>query len=89
LLLAAAISLAVFPTIFMAFEQLSLAQIMQKAESLNQLWLCLVQKKHCAEKRFPVTSNLRYMHGVLNVDEIKKLIVQLGSTLRDERFEPN
>jgi hypothetical protein len=28
-------------------------------------------KKHCAEKRFPVTSNLRYMHGVLNVDEIK------------------
>jgi hypothetical protein len=34
--------------------------------------LCLVpQKKHCAEKRFPVTSNLRYMHGVLNVDEIK------------------
>jgi hypothetical protein len=28
-------------------------------------------KKHCAEKRFPVTSNLRYMHGVLNIDEIK------------------
>jgi hypothetical protein len=29
------------------------------------------------------------MHGVLNVDEIKKLIVQLGYTLRDECFEPN
>jgi hypothetical protein len=41
------------------------------------------------KKRFPITSNLRYMHGVLNVNEIKKLIVQLGCTLRDERFEPN
>jgi len=29
------------------------------------------------------------MHGVRNVDEIKKLIAQLGCTLRDERFEPN
>jgi hypothetical protein len=29
------------------------------------------QKKYCANKRFLVTSNLRYMHGVLNVDEIK------------------
>jgi hypothetical protein len=28
-------------------------------------------KKYYAKKRFPVTSNLRYMHGVLNVDEIK------------------
>jgi hypothetical protein len=37
------------------------------------LRLCLVpqKKKHYAKKRFPVTSNLRYMHGVLNVDEIK------------------
>ena len=26
---------------------------------------------HYAKRRFPVTSNLRYMHGVLNVDEIK------------------
>jgi hypothetical protein len=35
-------------------------------------WLCSVpQKKHYAKKRFPVTSNLWYMHGVLNVDEIK------------------
>jgi hypothetical protein len=32
--------------------------------------LGLVQKKHYA-KKFSVTSNLRYMHGVLNVDEIK------------------
>jgi hypothetical protein len=46
-------------------------------------------KKYYANKRFSVTSNLRYMHGVLNVDEIKKLIVQLSYTLRDERFEPN
>jgi hypothetical protein len=29
------------------------------------------------------------MHGVLNIDEIKKLIAQFGCTLRDERFEPN
>jgi hypothetical protein len=48
-----------------------------------------LKKKYCANKRFPVTSNLRYMHVILNVDEIKKLIVQLGYTLRDERFEPN
>jgi hypothetical protein len=30
-----------------------------------------LKKKHCANKRFLVTLNLRYMHGVLNVDEIK------------------
>jgi hypothetical protein len=29
------------------------------------------------------------MHGVLNIDEIKKLIVQFGCTLEDERFERN
>jgi hypothetical protein len=29
------------------------------------------EKMHYAKRRFPVTSNLRYMHGVLNVDEIK------------------
>jgi hypothetical protein len=29
------------------------------------------EKKYGAEKKFPATSNLRYMHGVLNVDEIK------------------
>ena len=44
---------------------------------------------HYAKRRFSVISNLRYMHGVLNVDEIKKLIAQFGYTLRDERFEPN
>ena len=36
---------------------------------------CLVppnsQLYHYVKRRFPVTSNLRYMHGVLNVDEIK------------------
>ena len=26
---------------------------------------------HYAKRRFPVTSNLRYIYGVLNVDEIK------------------
>ena len=31
---------------------------------------------------------LRYVHGVLNVDE-KKLITQFGWKLRDEHFEPN
>ena len=31
---------------------------------------------------------LRYMHGILNVDE-KKLIVQLGEKSRNETFEPN
>jgi hypothetical protein len=37
-----------------------------------RLWPCLVpRKKHYVKKRFPITSNLRYMHEVLNVDEIK------------------
>jgi hypothetical protein len=31
----------------------------------------LKKKKVLCEKRFLATSNLRYMHGVLNVDEIK------------------
>jgi hypothetical protein len=30
-----------------------------------------LKKKYYAKKRFSVTSNLRYMHEVLNVDEIK------------------
>jgi hypothetical protein len=30
-----------------------------------------IKKKYCANKRFSVTSNLRYMYGVINVDEIK------------------
>jgi hypothetical protein len=29
------------------------------------------------------------MYEVLNAHEIKKLIIQFGCTLRDERFEPN
>ena len=36
---------------------------------------CLVTPKskfwHYTKRRFPVTSNLRYMHGVLNIDKIK------------------
>jgi hypothetical protein len=46
-------------------------------------------KKILCKQKIPVTSNLLYMYGVLNVDDIKKLIVQLDYTLRDERFEPN
>ena len=30
-----------------------------------------------------------HMHGVLNIDEIKKLITQLTSKWRDERVELN
>jgi hypothetical protein len=45
-------------------------------EAVNELVAILFSavfslKKHYAEKRFSVTSNLRYMYGVLNVDEIK------------------
>ena len=38
--------------------------------------------------QYPSHQILRYVHGVLNVDE-KKLIAQFGGKLRDERFEPN
>jgi hypothetical protein len=38
----------------------------------HRRWLCLVSLKiHYVKKRLFVTSNLRYMHRVLNVDEIK------------------
>jgi hypothetical protein len=48
------------------------SNIYDDTDDLTTLRLCSVpQKIHCANKRFPVTSNLRYMHGVLNVDEIK------------------
>jgi hypothetical protein len=54
------------------------------------LRLCLVPpKKIHYTKKIHVTSNLRYMHEVLNIDEIKKLIIQFGCPLRDERFKPN
>jgi hypothetical protein len=46
-------------------------------------------KFHYAKKRFPITSKCRHMHGVLNIDEIKKLITQFCCTLRDEHFKPN
>jgi hypothetical protein len=46
-------------------------------------------KFHYTKRRFPVTSKYRHMHGVLNIDKIKKLIVQFCCTLRDEYFEPN
>jgi len=32
---------------------------------------------------------LEHMHGVLNVNKIKKPIVQFACKLRDESFEPN
>jgi hypothetical protein len=39
---------------------------------VTRSWLCLLpQKKVLCKQKIPVTSNLRYMHGVLNVDEIK------------------
>jgi hypothetical protein len=39
---------------------------------LLYLRLCLDHwKVHGAKKRFSITSNLRYMYGVLNVDKIK------------------
>jgi hypothetical protein len=41
-------------------------------KNVTQIRLCLVTpKRHYRKRRFPVISNLRYMHGVLNVDEIK------------------
>jgi hypothetical protein len=43
------------------------------ASVLSVLYGCVqfLKKKYYVKKRFSVTSNLRYMHGVLNVDEIK------------------
>jgi hypothetical protein len=39
---------------------------------IDRYRLCLVPPKmHYTKRRFPVTSNLLYIHGVLNVDEIK------------------
>ena len=45
---------------------------------------CLVKKSATV----PSHRILRYVHGVLNVDE-KKLITQFSRKLRDERFELN
>jgi hypothetical protein len=66
----------------------------------SAFWLCVVGSGPCLvfqihpqislwKRRFPITSKYRHIYGVLNVDEIKKLIAQFGCTLRDERFEPN
>jgi NADH:ubiquinone oxidoreductase subunit E len=58
------------------------------AHLIRGVFSCL--KNAQCKKRFLVTSNLRYIHEVLNVDKIKKkLIAQFGYTLRDEHFEPN
>ena len=58
-------------------------------DALRDFSLCLVREKF-SQKVLQYSSHqiLRYMHGVLNVDE-KKLIAQFGWKLRDERFEPN
>jgi hypothetical protein len=47
--------------------------VRNKCATLDRsLWLCLVPlKKHYAKKRFLITLNLRYIHGVLSVDEIR------------------
>jgi hypothetical protein len=31
----------------------------------------LLKNTLCKKKRFPVISNLRYLHGLINIDEIK------------------
>jgi hypothetical protein len=46
-------------------------------------------KFHYAKRRFFITLKYQHIYGVLNVDEIKKLITQFCYTLRDEHFEPN
>jgi hypothetical protein len=46
-------------------------------------------KFHYAKRKFVITSKYQHMHRVLNIDEIKKLIIQFCCTLRDEHFEPN
>jgi len=70
--------------LFLSFPVLSLISLIRArlVSSNFRIW-------HYAKRRFSITSNLRYMHRVLNVDENKKLIAQFGCTLRDERFEPN
>jgi hypothetical protein len=37
----------------------------------------------------PSHQKCRHIYGVLNLDEIKKLIAQFCCTLRDEYFKPN
>jgi len=49
--------------------------VKEKTKDPVRLRACLVLPNsriwHYVKRRFPVTSNLWYMHGVLNVDEIK------------------
>jgi hypothetical protein len=49
------------------------ASVSSNHQSVMLLRLCSVpqKKKYYAKKKFSVTSNLRYMHEILNVDEIK------------------
>jgi hypothetical protein len=43
-----------------------------RAQQVNKMMAVFSSsKKSTMQKKFPVISNLRYMHGVLNVDEIK------------------
>jgi hypothetical protein len=44
-------------------------------------------KFHYAKRRFPVTSKCRYMFGVLNIDEIKKLITSLINQCLDNYYQ--
>jgi hypothetical protein len=41
------------------------------ADTIRRLCSVPKKKKYYTKKRFSVLSNLRYMHGVLNVDKIK------------------
>ena len=73
-------------------------QVRKKAFVIRDDWhLCRVPRvvgiprtlpKFPKVPHYPLHRILRYVYGVLNVDE-KKLIGQFGWKLRDERFKPN
>jgi hypothetical protein len=53
-------------------EPLPAAFALVFAQVRRAVFSSLKKKKYVlCEKRFSITSNLRYMHGILNVDEIK------------------
>jgi hypothetical protein len=60
------------PTLPYLPQQWSVSQWALAPATAKSLWLCLDALKSALCKiRFPVTSNLRYIYGVLNVDKIK------------------
>jgi hypothetical protein len=50
-----------------------------------EIWVCLVLKIFHTKTSHRI---LRHVHGVLNVDETKKLIAQFTVKSRDESFSP-